>query len=754
MDVLRKSLSLTVALSLILSTIPKTTFADEPRHEVKRTPFAVDKDKINFCESAPVKMKKLNEANEPKLAKLDALKEQIVDLNSQMALLNSLSAFKNQYQGGLQELANAATPQAKSANKQQQLQNLDSMKKVIRNGLILNAVGLLLKNGDLDKDDAFSIGTICSKNSDQEICSKEEKFSTIKTAGQPLVQQQRHYRSAWWDLHPLDETLRQIKDAYKGIKAGNRQALNEKMQKILDSIPADIAPDAILQILDKTAPGITKILVTDVAKSNLSKCLDEKTTDDTRKACDALLPALAPKIDPVTKQPLKNFLERMNEETSNALAGMEGLREVINTTAKSNFETLQKDIENHDRLVQGPVQLAQSKTSQLLQKPMAAITQTSSDISEAADKKRRQASKVRNELEQRKVYEDADNEMTFANLGMAQLFLKPTSKDMPQSIYESNKLNSVSLKNAKALHKEWTEKCTGTTPDLTFCQELSPVIENNLNSIKINFETKLKDLQNELSKVTEGNFAAVESMKKFVAEKYLRSCVADQPLNFSTQDYSLGIAVDGHCYQSQQKLNTLTNLSSDVNNIIAETRFALDLKKADQNKKAFDAEEMSGFTKACATETGKEFPEVCADVKKEEVVTSIRVQNEEEEREVKENRVNDDKDYWVTSNGHGGFNKVSKKSNLRIIGEGVLPVAPQMIPMFFGNYAMRANITSLTDQALYQKQMLYNYNLYNTSPWLYNYGTNGVFSGYGNPFSTTTTGTTTTGVTSTAGFGF
>ena len=84
---------------------------------------------------------------------------------------------------------------------------------------------------------------------------------------------------------------------------------------------------------------------------------------------------------------------------------------------------------------------------------------------------------------------------------------------------------------------------------------------------------------------------------------------------------------------------------------------------------------------------------------------------------------------------------------MRVIGEGVLPILPNALPIWFGNYQMKNTINTLTDQALLQKQYLHNIDIYNNSPWMYNYN----YFSYGNPFATNTSLSTTT---SSTGFNF
>jgi hypothetical protein len=101
-------------------------------------------------------------------------------------------------------------------------------------------------------------------------------------------------------------------------------------------------------------------------------------------------------------------------------------------------------------------------------------------------------------------------------------------------------------------------------------------------------------------------------------------------------------------------------------------------------------------------------------------------------------------------NSPTGYSAIKKKSNLRVFGEGVLPILPNALPIWFGNYQMKNNINYLEDQAIMQKQYLYNVDIYNQSPWMYNYN----YFSYGNPFATNTTLGTTSTTTNSTGFNF
>ena len=165
MSVFKKSLSLFVALCIVLSSAPITSYAETSSSisaDAKKSPFAA-KD-TSFCsDKAPEMMKSLNDANSKNIKRLEELRQEVVGVTSEMEILNTMGAFKDQYVEGLRAIKPSLFTSGATQREDEKLKNLGNMKKVVRYGLMLNVVGLLFKNGKLDKDEALRIGTICKK---------------------------------------------------------------------------------------------------------------------------------------------------------------------------------------------------------------------------------------------------------------------------------------------------------------------------------------------------------------------------------------------------------------------------------------------------------------------------------------------------------------------------------------------------------------------------------------------------------------
>jgi regulator of replication initiation timing len=265
MSVFRKSLTLQIALSLIISTVPMTSFAESNdsagvrKAPAKKTEFGYDADKRKLCDlgGAKDKMAKLDAANKPKMDEIDELKKQIESINSEMQLLNSMGALKDNYLEGLSALAITQTSKEKIKNEKEKFKSLDNMKKVIRNGLMIDAIAFLLRNSNLEKDDAFTVKAICESSKKpaddykkDSVCNNNNFLSNIFG-------------------NSLDKSLSNFKAAYRRVQITDKPALTEDIKKIIDSIPQDISPSAILKILNSTSPGITQLLKSDLSREAL-----------------------------------------------------------------------------------------------------------------------------------------------------------------------------------------------------------------------------------------------------------------------------------------------------------------------------------------------------------------------------------------------------------------------------------------------------------------------------------------------------
>lgn len=200
-------------------------------------------------------------------------------------------------------------------------------------------------------------------------------------------------------------------------------------------------------------------------------------------------------------------------------------------------------------------------------------------------------------------------------------------------------------------------------------------------------------------------------------------------------------------------LSKIEGLSSD-SNAIADALYAHEIKiPMDGESCLMTPEKLKPFSDTCNADNKfitKHFSEICRQINDE---YTVKVQNQEmlSKQNAKWEKYNSENYVEYDSKSPTGYTAVKKKSTWRVVGEGVLPILPNAIPIWLGNYQMKNNINTLTDRALLQKQYLHNVDIYNQSPWLYNFN----YFGYGNPFmqgSSSLTGGT--GLGGSSGFNF
>lgn len=733
MGVLRKSFSHALVLSLVLSSLsvyadgdvpssppPRKGSTSTPRRLPTRSTPSTSSTTDKFCAKAPEMLEKLNKENEKKAKELDSLKTQIDEANSYMGIINGVATLKNQYQAGLNKIAKTKSPQSIAAQEADKFKTLDNMKHVIRNGLIINAIGLLFKDSKLDKDDSFKVASLCKKDSEssQPICSIKQSNVVLDVL----------------KGHPLDPILENFRLAYRNIQAKNQDSLKADVQKIINSIPPSITPAAILGMLEQASPGLTSIMASEQSKAELTKCLIQKSNQESLKACEKLLPEVGKK---------DNFMEQLNKQTNDAVAGIQGFSTIIDESARTNLADLNQEMHTYTSQVQAPTIFMAQAHAKVRQE----IAETEKSFAGSA-LSRRAILDTNNKLmaEQGKdarTIQIGNAESESLRLTGIQTLFYNSNLEQVQPAGQITDQNNAAMSAAIDRAKEWQKSCVDpATINMDYCQDEMNTINSNLNEMKTKYKTKLQSLKNGFAKInteSDNRYKKIETLKKFVAEKYLRMCTQTSNITMKKEQIRFDIAVDRECFSGIHSLGTLEGLGSDVNDIIVKTKFALDITAQKDSTGTFTKEEMSSFSGICqGDDFTSSFSDVCQEIGSEKVVRDKVMDSKEWET------FNDK--YWVSYDEKSpkGYSVAKKKSNLRVFGEGVLPVVPQMLPMVFGNYMMKQNINMLTNQALYQKQMLHNFDVYNSNPWMYNY----------NYFGGTGVTTTNTGINNTTGFGF
>lgn len=735
MNRFKTSLNLTICLGLLLGSVD--VYAKEKakaKTSAAQTPKVAEANTANsygaFCgNGAGIWLQKLNDVNDSKIKQIEELRTKLADLEQTNSIIVEVSDLKNKYEKGLKEITDSARERA-ATKKSIETANLDSMKSIIRNGLTLNALALLLKDDHLDSKDSAKMSSLCAKpeNKDQLLCKKKD----------PANPSEKTYFTTsifGYEGHKLDKTLEAFKESHNRLSSPEQQKnLRDEVSKIIASIPKDIAPEAILKIIEAKSPQTLKLLSTNFPREKLFACLDEKSSPESTEACKGLIenPGYRQELIGVVGKEAKAFGESLAQSHAPIIdAAATAHKAELNTAINNIISNAQSPNAIMGRLIADTSKQAQSLKPQL----NSIVTQRMQQMGMRAQKR-----------ESEKTHEErtADYAAKTENklVGLASLFyIPPATSGM--DMVDVAKVQKKAEIDANEKARRFDNKCSfsgdpaqADSLQIEECKKLLSEIIPKINLMQKNHAEEAYNLQNEIKKISASDdFTAVEALKKYVVERYQRSC-SQESKKIKSTDQSMRLNLG--CTGEAIPLQTLTQVEGlgDAVFKIANTINPI----ADSPEFAFSKAELESFKTYCSNLTDKTkstLSDICGTVESDKIARSKKKDTKEWEEF--------NNKYWVNydESSPSGYRKIEKKSTMRIIGEGVLPVVPGLIPIWFGNYQMQNNIEMLTNQALYQKQMLHTMSVYNNSPWMYSYNYFG-FSPFGLSGSTGTTGTTTT----------
>lgn len=709
----KASINITVCLSLISASF--SAFAADTKPSRSPTtitsPDTTERGYNQFCSSgAESMMKKLNDLNEDKANRIDALRLELKDIEEHRELVKGVMAIRNNYIESLAKLEREQA-RAKESRKLQEraadhavADKVDTFKSVIMDGMIINAISLLMKNTQsFNPNDpaSFTKDNLCKSSPTTEICQKDSFFSSIFTG------------------QKLDKIIKAFGHSY-GVLSKDKQAdAKAEINTILNSIPEDIKPEAVLKLLSSQSPEVSQLLTSELPREKILECLEDKKPFSSG-ACEGIA---------ANEEKRAAIIKAMTPEAS-ALQFSDPQRDLIREAAeevKSRADNLAASI-----IASRTIPPQEIKHMDVAEQLMALEKATNrADSKEKLNSGRIPASGT-------STCSGAKNNLR----GMSLLFFKcPNVNVGYDDYYEQLEL---AQENAKKDAEYFNSKCQkfDTTTDesiLKACKEIIAESAEKIEAFSSKFSERAKNIQNEIANISNdgGRYGAIENMKKYVAEKYIRSCNKKTD-SISVTDNSIRMLNCNNEVGSELTLRKIYGLGDDVADVIANSSYGreLNFKRASSNS-AFSPNETRAFAQTCESaseELRSSFGDVCSLIASENKVAITR--------EKKEQAYNDPNYYYDSDLKSNTIIKTKKKSALRVFGEGVLPVAPTFIPMWFNNYQTKQNISMLTDQAIYQKQMLHTFDVYNSNPWMYNYN----YFGYGNyGLGSTTTTTSSTG---------
>ena len=657
-----------------------------------------------FCEEgAQDLMQSLDKKNKDRFEQIAGYKKQLDDLKKYNAMLVEAGVIKKRY---LESVSALATPSKNS----EVTSKLDDTKSALRNGLTLSAISLLIKKQDESKEEIpteLNMAGLCKSNESHVLCQKPSPQNVLSDTVSKVTR--------WIGVaegHKLDQTLKNFQ-SISSMPETQQKNLRQEIKKIIDDIPKDVAPEAILELIKTSSP------TNDVSRDNLFKCLEEKNTDASRKACSTIL---------TNNENREGLIKAVSSESNALTSKLRPVSSLVDQALEQNKSEIVKALKGYD---------ASSKAS----------TQNLKDVITDARKLVRTATKVMSQktpeeelqlrlnLTKKREVGSIDDDLTIAEK-MAEV--EKNLKDSEAIFYKRPK---VDINNANALilqqkaielakenseyfdsHCDFSNKHENTDfIKLEKCAAIVKGATDNIDTFNKDHLEKLKTLTAKIDTLTkEKDFVVNENLKEYIALKFICNCQKDKSNVKSSYENSLDLSTPT-CSGQFITISKIDGLS-DKAGIIAQTLYANEIVPLDDVKScSFSSEKLKTFTDSCNSISSKdqETNKICQNIKNE---YDVKLQkNTEADKAVKKWDAIHEKNHVVYNPRTGGYTAVPKKSALRIFGEGVLPVAPMLLPMWLNNWQTKNYISSMTTEALNQKQYLHNIDVYNKSPWMYDF---------------------------------
>ena len=669
-----------------------------------------------FCtEGAQDMMASLDRANKERFEQIAEYKKQLQDLTKYNAMLAQAAGIRKRY---LESVGELSAPRNKE-RAAEVTSKLDNIKSVLRNGLTLSAVSLLIEKQDESKSDmptVLNMESLCKGNTTHVLCKKDEKSHIKPFFGA--------------ESHKLDETLKNFQ-SMSTLPPAQQKSLKEEVKKIVAAIPKDISPDSILETVSTAAPTLTKLLSNPVSRENLILCLSEKTDEASRQACSNVL---------ANPEDRENLITAFNRETKELTSKLAPAGDVVNLALANTQTDLAKAVSSFD---------SSSKTSVDNMKGMIVdsrkLMHTASTLMASKNKSDQLELRLTQEMRGRGIASvnptvdvqeqliEREKELTDQEF----LFYKRPSSNQPDVLAIQKRAMDLAKTNADYFEKNCDFSGTKTPNEnerVKKCAEVLGKATNNLDAFQKDHLEQMALLKSKVNDLTsDKDFTVNENLKEYLALKYICNCQKDKKISMNMADNSLTLATPT-CSEQFLTVSRIQGLS-DQAGAIAHTLYANEIVPLDDTKScSFSTAKLKTFTDSCSKVNSQDgySQKICENIKAEYTV-KVEKKNEEEKVSKKWDDLHA-KNHVTYDPRTGGYTAIPKKSALRIFGEGVLPVAPSLIPMWLGNWQTKNYISTMTDMAIDQKQYLYNIDVYSKSPWMYdfNYFLNNPFANFGN----------------------
>lgn len=536
----------------------------------------------------------------------------------------------------------------------------------------------------------------------------------------------------------IDNVKLKFSKIKKSLSTDLANDTQKKVDEIVTEVPKDISPEQIRNMMQSDSPTINSLLERNLNKDDIIACL---VTNKSEEACTKIGISSTDKAETIEtlKKEMKTFSSQLKSTPTftkiDKVPGSGVLRPVeAYKRAKIEEEMLKVVRETKSSMVENSKKLDQLNVSEANKKYLEFGSTPDQVARSDYEKAKEQIARNEKKL--------VGTDIFFYNppVNMEQ-YLKAMGVDintragaMQAVEIEEERLNEA-IKDAAIFNKDCNfESEDFTSEKINICHGLISKIVPKVKNLKNSHIEKVAELNSKVQKLaSETNFADVENLKKYVAEKYMCSCNQENKKTLSVNKEKESLILRGESCSTQfLTLSKIEGLSS-ASSAIANALYAHEIKAPmDGESCVMTPEKLKPFSDTCNSNNKyitSHFSDICKQITDEYVV---KVQNEEliSKQNAKWEKYNQENYVEYNSKSPTGYSAVKKKSTWRVVGEGVLPVLPSALPMWLGNFQMKNNINMLTEQGLLQKQYLHNMDIYNQSPWLYNFN----YFGYGNPF--------------------
>lgn len=427
-------------------------------------------------------------------------------------------------------------------------------------------------------------------------------------------------------------------------------------KNIIDSIPEGIKPDGILEIFQRKSPALLEILTKGKSQDEVMNCLDGNGT-----SCEKLL------NDSEKRAMIKDIIGKEITNVRNDFSDKYlPVKEQINARNAKDLTALLHTFDY-------PLEGRDESNKKLLNDKVAQVKA----YSEILFNKHYPAGSIKNGF---KIIGLEDNE------------------------YKS--LTELCEINAKTIKEELREQ-------INKCQKEVGVLLQKAEAAKNSMSKETETLRKELASLLHDNsrLNKIEKVKQFVIQRFMRGCSPGKDNQLVSN--IMQITCEELSHEPIGQDDKMESLAGTFGEVVGQLQQGNKASHQKGELGLFSKDELKTYMNFCQN-TSLEKDDVLTDSCQKINSYYSEIANQKESKEWDDfNRK-----YWVqhSSTNKKGYDVYEKKSNARILGEGLSQSINNIYPIWFGNYQLNSQIDMMTNQALYQKQMLYMNST--NSPWM------------------------------------